>query len=42
MLLVQNISLVRSNIKIIEDVNFSLGNGKVIVLKGKNGSGKLH
>ena len=40
MLLVQNISLVRSNIKIIEDVNFSLGNGKVIVLKGKNGSGK--
>ena len=38
--MLQNISLNRSNIKIFEDVNLSLGNGKIIVLKGKNGSGK--
>ena len=40
MLLVQNLSLYRSNIKIFDDVNFSLGSGKIIILKGKNGSGK--
>ena len=40
MLLVQNLSLYRSNIKIFDDVNFSLGSSKIIILKGKNGSGK--
>ena len=40
MLLVQNLSLYRSNIKIFDDVNLSLGSGKIIILKGKNGSGK--
>ena len=40
MLLVQNLSLYRSNIKIFDDVNFSLGSNKIIILKGKNGSGK--
>ncbi len=40
MLLVQNLSLLRSDIKIFEDINISLGSGKIIVLKGKNGSGK--
>ena len=40
MLLVQNLCLYRSNIKIFDDVNLSLGSGKIIILKGKNGSGK--
>lgn len=40
MLLAQNISLVRSDIKIFENINISLSAGKVISLKGKNGSGK--
>ena len=40
MLLVQKYLSCKIKYKIIEDVNFSLGNGKVIVLKGKNGSGK--
>ena len=40
MLLVQNLCLYRSNIKIFDDVNFSLGSSKIIILKGKNGSGK--
>ncbi len=40
MLLAQNITLHRSNKKIFEDVNISLSSGKIIILKGKNGSGK--
>ena len=40
MLLAQDISLIRSNITIINNINLSLGNGKMVVLKGKNGSGK--
>lgn len=40
MLLVQDLSLNRSNVKIFEKVNLSLGPGKLILLKGKNGSGK--
>ena len=40
MLLGQNISLNRSNRKIFEDISVSLSPGKIIVLKGKNGSGK--
>ena len=40
MLLAQDISLIRSNITIIKNINLSLGNGKMVVLKGKNGSGK--
>ena len=40
MLLAQGISLNRSNKVIFGDTNLSLNPGKVIVLKGKNGSGK--
>ncbi len=40
MLLAQNISLLRSNIKIFENINLSLNGGKIIILRGKNGSGK--
>ena len=40
MLLAQNISLLRSNIKIFENINLSLNSGKIIILRGKNGSGK--
>ena len=40
MLLVQDLSLKRSNVKIFEKINLSLAPGKLIVLKGKNGSGK--
>ena len=40
MLLVQNLKLNRSNRSIFEDINISLSSGKIIVLKGKNGSGK--
>ena len=40
MLLAQNITLKRSNRKIFENINVSLSSGKIIVLKGKNGSGK--
>ena len=40
MLLAQNITLHRSDRKIFEDINFSLGVGKIISLKGNNGSGK--
>ncbi len=40
MLLVQNISLYRSDLKIFEDISMSLNTGKIIILKGKNGSGK--
>ena len=40
MLLVKNISLVRLNKTIFEDVNLTLSAGKILLLKGKNGSGK--
>ena len=40
MILVKNLSVERSNKKIFENVNLSLGSGKIILLKGKNGSGK--
>tara|TARA_B100000575_G_C23054878_1_gene607251 strand:+ start:199 stop:804 length:606 start_codon:yes stop_codon:yes gene_type:complete len=40
MLLAQNITLTRSNRKIFEDINISLASGKIVILKGKNGSGK--
>ena len=40
MILVKDLSIKRSNKKILENINLSLGPGKVILLKGKNGSGK--
>ena len=40
MILVKDLSIERSNKKIFENVNLSLGVGKIILLKGKNGSGK--
>tara|TARA_B100000989_G_scaffold285001_1_gene252331 strand:- start:110 stop:715 length:606 start_codon:yes stop_codon:yes gene_type:complete len=40
MILVKDLSIVRSDKKIFENVNLSLGSGKVVLLKGKNGSGK--
>ncbi len=40
MLLAQNITLLRSNRKIFENINLSLSPGKILILKGNNGSGK--
>ena len=40
MILVKELSVERSNKKIFENINLSLGTGKIILLKGKNGSGK--
>jgi len=40
MILVKDLSIERSNNKIFDNVNLSLGSGKIILLKGKNGSGK--
>ena len=40
MILVKDLSVERSSKKIFENVNLSLGSGKIILLKGKNGSGK--
>ena len=40
MILVKDLSIERSNKKIFENINLSLGAGKIILLKGKNGSGK--
>ena len=40
MLLAQNITLLRSGKEIFKDINISIGEGKIIILKGKNGSGK--
>ena len=40
MILVKDLSVERSNKKIFNNVNLSLGSGKIILLKGKNGSGK--
>jgi len=35
MILVKDLSIERSNKKIFENVNLSLGSGKIILLKGK-------
>ena len=40
MILVKNLSIERANKKVFENVNLSLGLGKIVLLKGKNGSGK--
>ena len=40
MILVKDLTIQRSNKKIFENVNLSVGLGKIILLKGKNGSGK--
>ena len=40
MILVKDLSIQRLNKKIFENINLSLGAGKIILLKGKNGSGK--
>jgi len=40
MILVKELSVERPNKKIFENINLSLGSGKIILLKGKNGSGK--
>ena len=40
MIIVKDLSIERSNKKIFENINLSLGSGKIILLKGKNGSGK--
>ncbi len=40
MLLTKDLTLQRSERMIFENVNISLSSGKIIVLKGKNGSGK--
>ncbi len=40
MLLVQDISLARSDKLIFDKISISLGTGKIFILKGKNGSGK--
>ena len=40
MILVKDLSVERANKKIFNKVNLSLGSGKIILLKGKNGCGK--
>ncbi len=40
MILVKDLSIKRSNKKIFDNINLSVGAGKIILLKGKNGSGK--
>ena len=40
MLLVNDLSFSRNDIKIFEDLNLSLGNRQIMQIKGKNGSGK--
>ena len=40
MLLVNDLSFSRNNIKIFEHLNLSLGNKQIIQIRGKNGSGK--
>ena len=40
MILVKDLCIERSDKKIFENINLSLGSGKIILLKGKNGSGK--
>ena len=40
MIIVKDLSIKRLNKKIFENINLTLGSGKIILLKGKNGSGK--
>lgn len=40
MLLVNNLSFFRNDIKIFDDLNLSLNNSQITQIKGKNGSGK--
>ena len=40
MILVKDLSVKRLNKKIFENINLSVGSGKIILLRGKNGSGK--
>ena len=40
MLLINNLSFSRNNIKIFENINLSLNNKQIIQIKGRNGSGK--
>ena len=40
MILVKDLSVERSDKKIFENINLSLGSGNITILKGKNGSGK--
>ena len=40
MLLINNLSFFRNDNLIFENLNLSLGNGQIIQLSGKNGSGK--
>jgi len=40
MLLINNLSFFRNDIKIFENLNLSLGNKQIIHIKGNNGSGK--
>ena len=40
MLLINDLSFSRNNIKIFENLNLSLGNNQIVQIKGKNGSGK--
>ena len=40
MILIKDLTIERSNKTIFENINLSLGAGKIILLKGKNGSGK--
>ena len=40
MLLVQNLSLERLDKKIFENINFTLGTNRIVMVKGRNGSGK--
>ena len=40
MLLINNLSFFRNETKIFENLNLSLGNKKIIQIKGRNGSGK--
>ena len=40
MLLINNLSFSRNNIKIFENINLSLNNRQIIQIKGRNGSGK--
>ena len=40
MILVKDLAIERSNKIVFDNINLSLGAGKIILLKGKNGSGK--
>ena len=40
MLIVKDLSIERLDKKIFENINFSLGTNNIVMLKGRNGSGK--